>query len=281
MSRSKDDFQTPPDPTKASPTLHQSAGMTGSLSTRHMTLGERLRAARYAAHLTQEELAGERFSKSYISAVERGKMTPSISALRLLAERLTVSLAYLLGEQDTDLNPQQERAGDPGAAAKSELPPDEQELLQRFDDTQKLLRRGDANAALERLGAQPAGELSLMHQARWDWLHGWALVQLRQGQGARVVMERGLEAARASHDLLSEGHLHFTLANSHVLGEPADVEQAFQEAVRCFAQVRDDYMLACAHEQYGDFLAQQGRYQEAYEQMRRAHTPSDRAEGDQ
>src|SRR5690349_565672 len=63
---------------------------------------ERLRAARLAAHLTQEELAGERFSKSYISALERGKMVPSLQALTYLADTLEVPLSYLLGESPID-----------------------------------------------------------------------------------------------------------------------------------------------------------------------------------
>jgi HTH-type transcriptional regulator, quorum sensing regulator NprR len=55
-----------------------------------------------AARLTQQEVAGGHFSKSYISAIERGKMTPSVPALEYLAGRLQVPLAYLLGE--TELN---------------------------------------------------------------------------------------------------------------------------------------------------------------------------------
>ena len=61
-------------------------------------IGERVRTARIAAHLTQMELAGQEYSKSYLSAVERGRMTPSFHALGLLAERLGVTRSYLLGE---------------------------------------------------------------------------------------------------------------------------------------------------------------------------------------
>lgn len=61
-------------------------------------LGERVQAARIAAHLTQVELAGPDYSKSYLSAVERGKILPSFQALLLLAERLGVTRAFLLGE---------------------------------------------------------------------------------------------------------------------------------------------------------------------------------------
>lgn len=61
-------------------------------------IGERVRTARMAVHLTQTDLAGPDYSKSYISAVERGKLTPSFQALGVLAERLGVTRSFLLGE---------------------------------------------------------------------------------------------------------------------------------------------------------------------------------------
>ena len=65
---------------------------------RALQIGERVRAARIAAHLTQRQLAGETYSNSYISVVEHGKLTPSLPALERLAGRLGVSHAFLLGE---------------------------------------------------------------------------------------------------------------------------------------------------------------------------------------
>lgn len=56
--------------------------------TTRQRIGERVQAARLAAHLTQEELAGPDYSNSSLSSVERGKITPSFQALRLIAERL-------------------------------------------------------------------------------------------------------------------------------------------------------------------------------------------------
>ncbi|HEU5200393.1 MAG TPA: helix-turn-helix transcriptional regulator, partial [Ktedonobacterales bacterium] len=69
-----------------------------STSTPPSSLAERLRAARLAANKTQQELAGDRYSKAYISAIECGKMTPSVQALGLLAERLGLPASYFLGE---------------------------------------------------------------------------------------------------------------------------------------------------------------------------------------
>jgi tetratricopeptide (TPR) repeat protein len=58
-------------------------------------LGARLRQLRVAASLTQSELAGDRFSKEYLSQIERGKTRPTVDTLAWIAERLGVDVSYL------------------------------------------------------------------------------------------------------------------------------------------------------------------------------------------
>lgn len=58
-------------------------------------LGERVRSLRQAAGLTQTQLAGERFSKEYVSQIERGKTRPTAETVAWLAERLGVDAAFL------------------------------------------------------------------------------------------------------------------------------------------------------------------------------------------
>jgi tetratricopeptide (TPR) repeat protein len=58
-------------------------------------LGDRVRALRVSAGLTQTELAGERFSKEYISQIERGKTRPTATTIVWLSERLGVDPAFL------------------------------------------------------------------------------------------------------------------------------------------------------------------------------------------
>jgi len=60
-------------------------------------VGERLRSLRVAAGLTQSQLADGRFSKEYVSQIERGKTRPTGETLEWLAEKLDVDPAYLLG----------------------------------------------------------------------------------------------------------------------------------------------------------------------------------------
>jgi transcriptional regulator with XRE-family HTH domain len=58
-------------------------------------LGERLRQLRVAAGLTQSELAGDRFSKEYVSQIERGKTRPTAETVEWLARRLGVDVGFL------------------------------------------------------------------------------------------------------------------------------------------------------------------------------------------
>ena len=65
-------------------------------------LGTRLRQLRVAAGLTQSDLAGDRFSKEYVSQIERGKTRPTPQTLAWIAERLGVDSSYLETGQTWD-----------------------------------------------------------------------------------------------------------------------------------------------------------------------------------
>src|ERR671929_660945 len=58
-------------------------------------LGDRLRQLRVAAGMTQTDLAGERFSKEYVSQIERGKTRPTEETIGWLAARLGVDPSFL------------------------------------------------------------------------------------------------------------------------------------------------------------------------------------------
>jgi tetratricopeptide (TPR) repeat protein len=65
-------------------------------------LGEKLRQARLERKMTQEDLSEGIFSKSYVSAVELGKIQPSLKALRVLSKRLELPLTEFLDKPDVD-----------------------------------------------------------------------------------------------------------------------------------------------------------------------------------
>jgi transcriptional regulator with XRE-family HTH domain len=68
-----------------------------------LRLGERLRQLRVAAGMTQTDLAGDRFSKEYVSQIERGKTRPNVETTAWLAERLGVDPALLATGVATDV----------------------------------------------------------------------------------------------------------------------------------------------------------------------------------
>src|SRR5947207_4057864 len=65
-------------------------------------LGERLRQLRVASGLTQSELAGERFSKEYVSQIERGKTRPTVETIEWLAGQLGAEAGFLANGVATD-----------------------------------------------------------------------------------------------------------------------------------------------------------------------------------
>src|ERR687887_1448672 len=67
-----------------------------------LRLGERLRQLRVAAGLTQTDLAGDRFSKEYISQIERGKTRPTPETIEWLALRLGVDPTFLASGVSAD-----------------------------------------------------------------------------------------------------------------------------------------------------------------------------------
>ena len=78
---------------------HREGSRKGPASIR---LGERLRQLRVSAGLTQSDLAGERFSKEYVSQIERGKTRPTRETIEWLAIRLGVDPSFLASGVSAD-----------------------------------------------------------------------------------------------------------------------------------------------------------------------------------
>jgi tetratricopeptide (TPR) repeat protein len=66
-----------------------------------LRIGHRIKAARTGAGLTQQQLAEGRYTKAYISALEKGHAKPSMAALNFLSERLGLDAAHFLGGRET------------------------------------------------------------------------------------------------------------------------------------------------------------------------------------
>ena len=86
----------------AAATQQTTASAASGAAARGARLGDRLRLLRVAAGLTQTELAGDRFSKEYVSQIERGKTRPTSETVDWLAQQLNVDPTFLSNGVSTD-----------------------------------------------------------------------------------------------------------------------------------------------------------------------------------
>jgi tetratricopeptide (TPR) repeat protein len=132
-----------------------------------LRLGERVRQLRVAAGLTQTELAGDRFSKEYVSQIERGKTRPTEGTVEWLADRLGVDAGFLASGVATD-----ERARLEGALSRAEA------LYEAQEDT-------EAAEAFEPLVA--AARATGMPELQVRALCGSGLAKMRTGEHRAAI----------------------------------------------------------------------------------------------
>jgi tetratricopeptide (TPR) repeat protein len=84
------------------PTMVSDTASPAGVRTSAARVGERVRELRVAAGLTQSQLAAGRFSKEYISQIERGKTRPTEATLAILAEQLGVDASFLASGVSTE-----------------------------------------------------------------------------------------------------------------------------------------------------------------------------------
>jgi tetratricopeptide (TPR) repeat protein len=107
-------------------------------------LGERLRQLRVSSGLTQSDLAGERFSKEYISQIERGKTRPTRETVEWLAARLGVDPTFLASGVSTD-----ERARAEAILARAEALAEKRDFDGAIDEYTNALGAIVATGAVE------------------------------------------------------------------------------------------------------------------------------------
>jgi tetratricopeptide (TPR) repeat protein len=140
-----------------------------------LRLGERLRQLRVAAAMTQTDLAGDRFSKEYVSQIERGKTRPTHETVAWLAERLGVDAGFLANGVSADERGRVDSA------------------LARVDALLEARRNDEAQEEIESIRA--AVLATGMPELEVRALSGEATVRIRSGEVREAVAL--LERARA------------------------------------------------------------------------------------
>jgi tetratricopeptide (TPR) repeat protein len=156
-----------------------------------LRLGERLRQLRAAAGMTQTDLAGDRFSKEYVSQIERGKTRPTTETIKWLAERLDVDAGFLANGVSAD-----ERGRVDAALARADA------LLQARRNDEALHEFESVRSAVAATG---------LPELEARALSGEATVRMRRGEVREAIAL--LERARA----LSEGDTFSDVERADVL----------------------------------------------------------------
>lgn len=159
------------------------------------TLGGHIRQLRREHNLTQTALGGERFSKSYVSASERGKIMPSPKALKFFAEQLgQLSDYFITLSTGVDGNRRFTQLDEAGPS----LAPDSPTLREELHLLDILLQQAEyrefsAEQEYLSLSQETLAQLSPDRQGRYSFLRG--LMAQRNGQYAASIP--ALESALA------------------------------------------------------------------------------------
>ncbi len=174
-------------------------------------LGQRLRKARLARNLTQSEVAQQRFSVSYISAVERGQIRPSLGALEKLSERLRVPLSDLLRD-DADIEIPHAVTVDRSAATE-----ERDEMDARLLQSRILARQGHPQDALEALQNLPTSRLTPLQHAELLWRRAYCFIEMRRPEDARIAVLEGFPLAEKANNPELVERLRMELGNAFSL----------------------------------------------------------------
>ncbi len=181
-------------------------------------LGRRIRQLRIRRNLTQQDLAGEDYSKSYISAIEQGKTRPSLEALQRIAARLQTPASTLLDPNASDLDAK-EGPNTPKRVRRkrgaNQAPGFENESAAvdlQLSRAAYFVYTGNSAQAVELLhpllaGGEASGEgqrtLDAGQRLSALYLIGLALVHQKETEQAVSYLQQGVQAAErlADHEM--------------------------------------------------------------------------------
>lgn len=189
------------------------------------SVGAKIRAARLARRYTQGQLAAPDFSVSYISAIERGQIHPSLRALEILARRLDLHSTQLLPDRSQSDN------GVPSYSSSRDG--DEIDLV--LIEEHIAILHGNAQQTIQRLQRLPHKSLKPQQRLRQRLLLGRAYLltdDLLKSEQLLLDVEKHAKEQQQTPILLHALHLLgqvYTAMPNH--------EQAQQAYERCLTEM--------------------------------------------
>ena len=241
------------------------------------SIGERIRQARRRAGLTQQQLAGDRYTKAYVSALEHGQSKPSMAALTYLAGRLGVSSTALMAEESDRWNRLEadvllasgrwQEALDiydrhlgeaKSPAERAGLLVGRAEALSRLDRGAEATTAGSEAAEIfDREGREAEAALARYWVANGEYVQG-------NVNEARRLIDSILAKVRAGLRVEPDFHLRMVIALAAVETRDGEYDRAlaYLSEIRGLADKLDDrrrasyfFDLACTYRETGDYEA--------------------------
>ena len=234
------------------------------------SVGEKLRAARIALHYTQSQLAAPDFSVSYISAIERGQIHPSLRALEILAGRLGLSSTQLLptrSQQDAHMNTTLDIAER-----------DDDEVEMALLEAQLFIQQGEAEQAVNQISKIPTKRLKRQQQLQHRYLLGWSYFATEHFQEAEYTLSEALQIAKE----LNTSYLTLRILNISALAHAAmrNYTQALLSHEHCInllatTEPHDPFFTAQIYMYMGQHYSQLEYVERAIEMFHKALTTAE------
>ncbi|OGO55195.1 MAG: hypothetical protein A2V85_07915 [Chloroflexi bacterium RBG_16_72_14] len=240
-------------------------------------IGRRIRAARTSAGLTQSQLAGDRYTKAYVSALENALVKPSMAAINYLADRLGVPVEQLIANAaprwtrlEADLRLAAGRwqdaldaygdllEDDPAATVRPELLAGRAEAEARLGQATDAVRDAAHAAALFRKQGRAADAVRATY---WE---AYGLYEMELGDQASSLLDRAMTEIAAGLDVDPDLPVRILIALAAVANRDGRPEEAlgYLEQARARVPELDDkrratflLSLALSYRQLGDLEA--------------------------
>jgi len=222
------------------------------------SVGEKIRVARVALHYTQSQLAAPDFSVSYISAIERGQIHPSLRALEILAGRLGLSSTELLPKRSQQSSHQEV------SHAQPEREEDEGDIL--LLEVQLYLSQNDAKRAIELLTRNSAKRMKRPQQLWHRYLLGRAHLLADNLVESEQIFSNMVQTVKDANNLYLHTHVLALLGDTFAaLGNSKEATLAYQRRLNVLeeAEVRDAFLIAAITMKLGIYQTELQQYEEA------------------
>jgi len=229
------------------------------------SVGEKIRAARVALHYTQGKLAAPDFSVSYISAIERGQIHPSLRALEILAGRLGLASTELLPKR-----PQQDE-GQAVTPLQPEREDDEGEMV--LLDAQMRVSQNEPAKALALLSKVSAKRLKRSQQLWHRYLLGCTYLLMDRLQECEHIFSEMIQGTKDANNFYLHTHILFMLGNTFAaMHNSTQTLLAYQRCLNVLeeAEAHDAFLIANTSLQLGAQYIEGEQYEEALSMFRNA-----------